>query len=84
VNEIWNIATNHLRSCGFAPYIQYMIEMVTKEKFYKDSRHDPLCPAVSKDWRAYRASSSAAPTAAPVTPCVSNLYDYVNHVFERP
>jgi hypothetical protein len=44
VDEIWNIATNPFRSYGFAPYIQYMIEMVTKEKFYKDSRHDPLCP----------------------------------------
>jgi hypothetical protein len=29
VDEIWNIATNPLRSCGFAPNIQYMIEMVT-------------------------------------------------------
>jgi hypothetical protein len=36
VNEIWKIATNPLRSCGFAPYVQYMIEMVTNEKFYKD------------------------------------------------
>jgi hypothetical protein len=26
VDEIWNIATNPLRSCGFAPYIQFMIE----------------------------------------------------------
>jgi hypothetical protein len=25
MDEIWNIATNLLRSCGFAPYIQYMI-----------------------------------------------------------
>jgi hypothetical protein len=25
VDEIWNIATNPLRSCGFAPYIQFMI-----------------------------------------------------------
>jgi hypothetical protein len=65
VDEIWNIATNPLRSCGFAPYIQYMIEMVTKEKFYKDSRHDPLRPAVPKDPRASHAGSSAAPTAAP-------------------
>jgi hypothetical protein len=59
-DEIWNIATNPLRSCAFAPYIQYMIEMVTKEKFYKDSRHDPLHPAVSKDSRASRAGSSTA------------------------
>jgi hypothetical protein len=65
MDEIWNIATNPLRSCGFAPYIQYMIEMVTKEKFYKDSRHDPLHPAVSKDLRTSRASASAS--AAPRT-----------------
>jgi hypothetical protein len=28
VDEIWNIATNPLRLCGFAPYIQFMIESV--------------------------------------------------------
>jgi hypothetical protein len=55
VDEIWNIATNALRSCGFAPYIQYMIEMVTKEKFYKDSGQDPLHPVVPQDPRASRA-----------------------------
>jgi hypothetical protein len=65
VDEIWNIATNPLRSCGFAPNIQYMIEMVTKEKFYKDSRHNPLRPIVPKDLRASRVDSSAAPAAAP-------------------
>jgi hypothetical protein len=27
MDEIWNIATNPLRSHGFAPYIQYMIEV---------------------------------------------------------
>jgi hypothetical protein len=36
-----------------------MIEVVTKEKFYKDSRHDPLHPAVPKDPRTHRASASA-------------------------
>jgi hypothetical protein len=60
VDEIWNIATNPLRSYVFAPYIWYMIEMVIKEKFYNDSRHDPLCPVVPKDPRASRAGSSAA------------------------
>jgi hypothetical protein len=65
VDEIWNIATNPLRYCGFAPYIHYMIEMVTKEKFYKDSRHDPLCPTVPKDPRTSHASASAF--AAPHT-----------------
>jgi hypothetical protein len=65
MDEIWNIATNPLRSCGFAPYIQYMIEIVTKEKFYKDSRHDPLCPVVPKDPKASHAGSSTAPVAAP-------------------
>jgi hypothetical protein len=42
VGEIWNIATNPLISYGFAPYIQFMIESVVQEKFYKDVRHDPL------------------------------------------
>jgi hypothetical protein len=60
MDEIWNIAINPLRSCDFAPYIQYMIEMVTKEKFYKDSRHDPLRPAIPKDPRTSRASASAS------------------------
>jgi hypothetical protein len=60
VDEIWNIATNPLKSCGFTPYIQYMIEMVTKEKFYKGSRHDPLRPAVPKNLRASHAGSATA------------------------
>jgi hypothetical protein len=60
MDEMWNIATNPLRSCGFAPYIQYMIEMVTNEKFYKDSRYDPLHLMVPKDTRTYRASASAS------------------------
>jgi hypothetical protein len=65
VDEIWNIATNPLRSYDFAPYIQYMIEMVTKKKFYKDSRYDPLRPAVHKDLRVSCAGSSVAPATAP-------------------
>jgi predicted lipid-binding transport protein (Tim44 family) len=60
VDEIWNIAINPRRSCGFAPYIQYMIEIVAQEKFYKDVRHDSLRPAVSKDPRDPRARSSTA------------------------
>jgi hypothetical protein len=65
MDEIWNITINPLRSCDFAPYIQYMIEMVIKEKFYNDSRHDPLRLAVPKDLRASRTGSSAAHVAAP-------------------
>jgi hypothetical protein len=65
VDEKWNIATNPLRSCGFAPYIQFMIESVAQEKFYKDVRHDSLHPAVPKDPRASRAGSFAASVAAP-------------------
>jgi hypothetical protein len=65
MDEIWNIATNPLRSCGFAPYIQFMIESVAHEKFYKVVRHDSLCPSVSKDPRASHAGSSTAHAAAP-------------------
>jgi hypothetical protein len=67
VDEIWNIVTNPLRSCGFAPYIQFVIEYVAQEKFYKDVLHDSLHPTVPKDPRASRDGSSAAPTAAPCT-----------------
>jgi hypothetical protein len=47
VDEIWNITTNHLRSCDFAPYTQFLIESVAQEKFYKDVCHESLplqCP----------------------------------------
>jgi hypothetical protein len=60
VYKIWNIATNPLRSCDFAPYIQFLIESVVQEKFYKDVHHDSLRPAVPKDPRASQAGSSAA------------------------
>jgi hypothetical protein len=40
VDEIWNIAINPLRSCGFAPNIICMIEMVARKRFYKDVAHD--------------------------------------------
>jgi hypothetical protein len=62
MDEIWNIATNPLRSCGFAPYIQFMIKFMAHEKFYKDVRHDSLRPTMPKDLRASHAGSSAAPS----------------------
>jgi hypothetical protein len=62
VDEIWNIATNPLIFCGFAPYIQFMIEYVAHEKFYKDVRHDSLHPALPKDPMTYHTGSSAAPS----------------------
>ena len=60
VDEIWNIATNPVRSCGFAPYIQCMIETVAHEKFYKDVKYEPLRPAVPKDPRTHRTASPPA------------------------
>jgi hypothetical protein len=62
VDEIWNIFTNPLRSCGFTPNIQFMIVCVAREKFYKDVHHDSLRPAVPKDPRVSRVGSSAAPS----------------------
>jgi hypothetical protein len=64
VDEIWNITTNPLRFCGFPPYIQNMIEVVTKEKFFKDVAHEHSCPAVPKDPRI-RCASSSIPAASP-------------------
>jgi hypothetical protein len=63
-DEIWNITTNPLRSCGFAPYIQYMIKVVTREKFYKDVAQESLRPVVPKDLRTHHASSLAPPVAS--------------------
>jgi hypothetical protein len=65
VDEIWNIATSPLRSCGFAPYIHFMIKSVAQEKFYTDVCHDTLRPAVPKGSRASHAGSSTAPATAP-------------------
>jgi hypothetical protein len=48
INEIWNIAINTQRSCGFTPYIMCIIEVVAHEKFYKDVAHEPLHPTVPK------------------------------------
>jgi hypothetical protein len=56
VDEIWNIAINPLRSCGFAPYIMCMIEMVAHERFYKDVAHEPLRPAIPKALAHHRTS----------------------------
>jgi hypothetical protein len=65
VDEIWNIAINPQRSCGFSPYIQRMIEIVAHKIFYKDVAHEPLRPTVHKDPWTHRTSSpplAMAPT----------------------
>jgi hypothetical protein len=63
INEIWNIAINSQRSCGFAPYIMHMIEVVVDEKFYKDVAHEPLHPTVPKEPRSH--PSAPPPVVAP-------------------
>jgi hypothetical protein len=65
VDEISNITTNLLKSCGFAPYIEHMIYVVTKEKFYKDLELEPLHPIVPKDLRTHHASSLSYPIFMP-------------------
>jgi hypothetical protein len=64
IDDIWNITTNTIRSCGFGPYIQCMNEVVAHQKFYKDVKHESLHPVVPKDPRTHR-SSSFAPAMAP-------------------
>jgi hypothetical protein len=63
VDEIWNIAINPLRSCGFAPYIMCMIETVAHERFYKDVAHEPLRPTLPK--ALVRCHISPPPDVAP-------------------
>jgi hypothetical protein len=64
VDEIWNNATNPTRSCGFVSSIQFMIETMAHEKFYKDVKHEPLRPAVLKDLRTHH-TVSPPPAVAP-------------------
>jgi hypothetical protein len=61
--EIWNIAINPLRSCGFTTYIMCMLKIVAHERFYKDVAHEPLRPTVSK--APARRQPSPPPTVAP-------------------
>jgi hypothetical protein len=63
MDEIWNIAINPHKSCGFAPYIMCMIKVVAHEKFYKDATHEPLRPVVPKG--PARRQISPPPDVAP-------------------
>jgi 1,2-phenylacetyl-CoA epoxidase catalytic subunit len=40
--EIKAISENPLKSCGYAPYIMYMIERVTSKALYCEKEHHPL------------------------------------------
>jgi hypothetical protein len=51
------------RSCGFAPYIHCMIEMVASEKFYKDVMHESLRPTIFKDPMTHRTASPSLAVA---------------------
>jgi hypothetical protein len=59
MDEIWNITSNPAQSCGFGPYIQYMIEVVTHEKIFRNVNHVSLRLAVPKYSRTHRFCSSA-------------------------
>jgi hypothetical protein len=63
IDEISNIAINPQRSCGFAPFIMCMIEVVAHEKFYKDVAHEPLHPAIPRP--LVHRHTSLAPDVAP-------------------
>jgi hypothetical protein len=73
IDEIWNIAINPERSCGFTLYIQCMIEVVAKEKFYKDVAHEPLRSAVLKDPRNNRWPANGPPGAQSRGPGILKL-----------
>jgi hypothetical protein len=45
-------------------YSVHDLEVVTREKLYKDVAHEPLHPVVPKELRTHRASSSAPPVAS--------------------
>jgi hypothetical protein len=46
--EIKGISMNPQKTCGFAPYLMFMIEDVTNRTFPKDGFHMPIRPTPSK------------------------------------
>jgi hypothetical protein len=47
--EIKGISMNPQKTCGFAPYLMFMIEYVTNRSFPKDEFHMPIRPIPSKE-----------------------------------
>jgi hypothetical protein len=67
--EIKAISKNHLKSCGYAPYIMHMIERVTGHTFDYDKEHHPLrikndLMAPMEDRRAAAPRGSSPPSVA--------------------
>jgi hypothetical protein len=48
--EIKTVSENPLKSCGYAPYLMYMIERVTARIFFCEKEHHPL--QIKNDLRA--------------------------------
>jgi hypothetical protein len=62
--EIKAISENPLKSCGYAPYLMYMIERVTARIFFYEKEHHPLW--IKNDLRApVEDSRAAAPHSSP-------------------
>ena len=43
-HDIYNISYTPIRSCGYSPYIMFMIEHVSGKRFAKDVPHKKLQP----------------------------------------
>jgi hypothetical protein len=62
--KIKAISDNPLKSCGYAPYIMYMIERVTARTFFCEKEHHPL--RIKNDLRApVEDRRAAAPRSSP-------------------
>jgi hypothetical protein len=62
--EINAISENPLKSCGYAPYLMYMIERVTTWTFFCEKEHHSL--QIKNDLRApVEESRAAAPHSSP-------------------
>jgi hypothetical protein len=62
--EIKAISENPLKSCGYAPYLMYMIERVTAHTFFCEKEHYPM--RIKNDLRALvEDTKAAAPHSSP-------------------
>jgi len=80
--EIRFTSLNPSRSCGYAPYLMYMIEKVTKKNFVKEVKHEPLRIRPQKGHNPVaaprRAPRSSSPTHKPFS---SSVHPFLKTIF---
>jgi hypothetical protein len=73
--EIKDISMNPQKTCGFRPYLTFMIEDVTSRSFSKEGKHMPFRPKPTKKHLIPLAQVSSPPRADPTPQQQQNRSD---------